>query len=181
MGTKTAPRQPGNKKFGPGAGLARLDGSATREMRQKEARRTKIAPTLRRLTPACCPPRGPFLPWDGPAAKSPHAAQAYACLLPPPRGPFLPWDGPAAKSPHAAQAYACLLPPPKGAIFALGRPGGKKPPRRAGSHLLAAQGGRFCRGRPGGKKHFTRSRDDMIMGKNRFVATFSENPNTSTL
>src|SRR5690606_35043956 len=80
----------------------------------------KNPPTLRRLAPAGCPPRGRFLPWGGPAAK---------------------------ESPHAAQAGACWL-PPKGALFALGRPGGKRiPPRCAGWRLLAApQGGAFCLG-----------------------------------
>src|SRR5690606_9612631 len=41
------------------------------------------APTLR-LT-ACCPPRGPFLPWGGPAAKSTPTPRLTACC--PPRGP----------------------------------------------------------------------------------------------
>ena len=132
MGTKTAPRQPGNKKFGPGAGLARLDGSPTREMRQKEARRTKIAPTLRRLTPACCPPQGGhFCLGTARRQKAPTLRRLTPACCPPPRGPFLPWDGPAAKSPHAAQAHTCLL--PKGAVFAGGGPAAKSTSRAQGS------------------------------------------------
>src|SRR3546814_6951810 len=77
----------------------------------------------------------------------PHAAPLACC---PPRGRFLPWGGPAAKRcPHAAPLACC---PPRGRFFALGRPGGKKMPPRCAFGLLPPEGVLFALGRPGGKK-----------------------------
>ena len=92
---------------------------STRPAPAVRGRRGKMPPSPRASCAGLLPPEGAFLPWDGPAAKRPHAARRCAGLLPP--GPFA-LGRPGGKTPEQPGLASCRRGPATSAAWVMALP-----------------------------------------------------------